>query len=162
MNKAIIVLLVIIILVQLIIATGVREIMSGLVNTQLDASESVKRNTIDDKLYSDFSKKKPFNITYSENSFEYEIEGEVVALETTKEGIQIRINRDDGTSNTQVIAGSVEVKEVHIVNLEGGTKVDLRDTDSKLYAITYRVYEDRMASRRSMNREYTRYISVTE
>lgn len=159
-------LLVVVLIILLIIGSGmlmVRNTVKTTINRRLDASEGVMLNTLDGRLSRDFSSSsRPTDVIYSPNSFEYRVGDEVVILQGGNNTIDINVREDNGTSNLLKMKGDIEVDLVDIVNIGNNIKVDLRNTTSKVYAVTFRIYEDVQKNRVSFNREFTRYLTVVD
>ena len=180
MKKTILIILALMLLATIAGFGIVRNALVSVLNLRMDSSEAVITNEISGRLYRDFNMNiQPQNVNYTKESFEYTNgEGDTVQLSNSDQFIQIKINREDGTNWVGKAKGNIEVSEIRYVEIpKENIKVDLLSTNSKLYAITFRIIEDprayldvnnrednlidrRQTKRVSLNREYTVYYSI--
>lgn len=165
MNKSVIVITVIILLILISGFNIIRNVLVSSINVRLDSSEALLFNEINSRLYRDFNTyPSPTDISWSEDSFEYRNrEGELVQLNNIEKEIQITVHRRDGSRWFGRAKGNIEVEEVHEIHIpKEDIKINLDNTHSRVYAITFRVLDDLSKKRVSLNREYTTFYSIVK
>lgn len=146
--------------VMLITLLG-RSILKTSINRRMDSSEAVMMNEIDGRLFRDFNSDiTPTNIEVTPNSFQYSLGDRAVSLTNTGNKIDIKILYSDQTTWEGNLRGKIEVSKVDVVNIGNDIKVNLEDTNSEIYAITYIFVDNPQSNRITLNRNYTRYLSV--
>ena len=161
MNKTLIVLAIIISFLLIFGGRVVRNTLIETLNKRLDSSEAVLINEIDARIYRDFHEETPIeSVEVTPESIQYVVGNDVVRLSNNEDSIQMDILYADGGRWKGSLKGSIEVAEVEVVNINDQYKVDLSNTDSRLYAITYQYREDWQNNRVSMNRNFTRYLII--
>ena len=163
MNKAVIAVILILLVIIISGFNIIRNVLITSINIRLDSSEAVVFNEISSRLYRDFNEyPAPTDISWSSSSFEYRNkDGDVVQLNSVNDKVRITIHREDGTKWNGQSAGNILVEELTSIEIpKENIKVDLSNTQSKIYAITFKVVDNYNKKRISLNREYTSYYSV--
>lgn len=163
MNKTIIVILVVIAMVFIAGSNIARASLVDVVNKRTDSSDAVLLNEIDARLYADFHKiEQPVDVSISANSIKYFSEGRYINIYNDGNYIEMDIQYEDGSIWKGDFRGKIEVTEVEVININGQMKVDLESTNAKVYAVTYKMFEDFNKKRTTLNRDFTRYLTLTE
>lgn len=161
MGKTIIVVLIVIALVLLVGGNIITTTLTDAINKRMDSSDAVLMNEVDSRLYIDFHKiNQPKDVIIGEDSFQYRTENELVNIINNGEYIEMNIKYEDGSQWTDKIRGNIKVDEVDVVNIDGNIKVDLENTSSRIFSITYNFYEDFNGGRVTLNRDFTRYLAL--
>jgi hypothetical protein len=162
MNKTLIVILIILAIVLSVGTNIARNTLIDAVNKRMDSSEAILINEIDARLYEDFHQvSPPKNVQIDSEGIQYTADGETVRIRNNGEYIEMIILYSDGNCWVGNVKANVKVEEVKVLNIGGSTKVNLETTGCRIFAITYELYEDFNNSRTTLNRNFTRYLSLS-